>query len=214
MLSVVIRRVSRTKYTRARWVSASGTDAALARHAAELSRRRFLDPALRIDLVELDGHPLADALLLHRDAVELVGDRHRALGVRDHDELALLEELLHDQVEAAVVGLVQRRVDLVEDAERAGLALEDAHQQRDAGHRLLAAGELADRRGLLARRVGHDLDAGLEDVDLLLLRENHLPVGPRLRLSALVLDLRLQVNVRLPTPEQLAEHALEMLADG
>ena len=49
-----------------------------------------------------------------------------------------------------------------------GLLLKIAHQQRDAGHRLLAAGELADRDRLLARRAGDDLDAGVEDVDLLL----------------------------------------------
>src|SRR3954470_17760935 len=103
------------------------------RRARASRRGLFADAAFGVDLVKLHRDALADALLLHGDAVEDVGDLHRALVVRDDDELALVEELLDDQIEALVVRLIKRRVHLVEDAERAGLALEDAHQQRDAG---------------------------------------------------------------------------------
>src|SRR5688500_13584449 len=76
------------------------------------SRGRLADVALRIDLVELDGDALGDALFLHGDAVEDVGDLHGALVVGDDDELRGVEEFLDDEAEALVVGLVQRRVHL------------------------------------------------------------------------------------------------------
>src|SRR5687767_5395233 len=50
------------------------------------------DAALRIDLIEADGDALGDALFLHGDAVEDVGDLHGALRVGDDDELGLVEE--------------------------------------------------------------------------------------------------------------------------
>ena len=66
--------------------------------------------------------------------------------------------------EAAHVGLVERSVDFVEDAERCGLELEDADQQRECGEGLFAAGEQQDVLQLLAGRRGHDVDAALVGV--------------------------------------------------
>ena len=80
-------------------------------------------------MFELYADLFADALRLHRDAVEHVRDAHRALGVRDDDKLRIGLELLHDQVETLVVGLVQGGVHFVEEAERRGLAAEDRKQQ-------------------------------------------------------------------------------------
>ena len=68
--------------------------------------------------------------------------------------------------EPSDVGIVERRVDLVEQAERAGLVLEEREHQRDRGQRLLAAGEQLDALQALARRLRDDLDAALDRVVL------------------------------------------------
>ena len=83
--------------------------------------------ALR-SLAQLDADQGRDAGALHGDAVEHVGDLHRALAVRDHDELRVVGHRADRLGEAADVGLVERRVDLVEQAERARLVLEDARR--------------------------------------------------------------------------------------
>ena len=62
------------------------------------------------------------------------------------------------------VGVVERRVDLVEQAERRRVQLEDREHQRDRGQRLLAARQQVDRAVLLARRLRHHLHAGIEDL--------------------------------------------------
>ena len=59
--------------------------------------------------------------------------------MRDDDELRQVEEVAQDRGEAADVGLVQRGIHLVEQAERAGLAPKDRQQQRHRRQRLLAA---------------------------------------------------------------------------
>ena len=52
--------------------------------------------------------------------------------------------LLHQVAEALGVGVVQRRVHLVEQAERRRVELEQREHERDRGERLLAAGEQVD----------------------------------------------------------------------
>ena len=66
--------------------------------------------------------------------------------------------------EPADVGLVERRVDLVQHAERGRPDLEHREQQRDGGQRPLAAGEHGQRLRLLARRSRGDLDPGRREV--------------------------------------------------
>src|SRR5690606_27723640 len=105
------------------------------------------------------------------------------------------------------VGLIERGIHLVEDTEAAWLALEDRQQERDGRQRLLAAGELTDGAWLLARRLGDDLDAALQPVDL---------VGDDL-LAVDFLDEAHQADFSAPAAEQLAEHAAgtgEVLLDG
>jgi hypothetical protein len=57
--------------------------------------------------------------------------------------------------------IVERRVDLVEDADRRGVGAEDGENQ-ERGQGLLAAGEQRQRLRLLARRLGDKLEAGFE----------------------------------------------------
>src|SRR5450759_5486233 len=68
--------------------------------------------------VEPHADELRDPRRLLRDAVEGLRDSHRPLVVRDEDELRLLGQLHEERREAVDVRLVERGVDLVEDAER------------------------------------------------------------------------------------------------
>ena len=88
--------------------------------------------------------------------------------------------------EAPHVRLVERRVDLVEHAERHRADLEHRQQQGDRGERALAAREHRERLALLAGRARRDLDAGRREV---------------VRLG--------QRQLRLPSPEQLLEATRE-----
>src|ERR671913_2163585 len=68
------------------------------------------------------AEPLADdgrdAVTAHGDAVERVANLHGALLVGDHEQLGAFAQLLVDLQEPAEVGVVERRLDLVEDVER------------------------------------------------------------------------------------------------
>ena len=104
---------------------------------------------------------LADAVAAHRDAVEHVGGLHRALLVRDHDELGAVGVATQQLHEAGDVRVVERGLDLVEEVEGARLREEEREQERDRTERLLAAGEQRQPRDPLARRPQLDLDPGL-----------------------------------------------------
>jgi len=84
--------------------------------------------------------------------------------VRDDHELRLVAEAPEHVEEAVDVGIVERRVDLVEQAERRRLDEVDREQQRDRGERALAARHERDALQELAARLGHDLDLGLHRV--------------------------------------------------
>src|SRR5256885_1212226 len=111
-------------------------------------------------LRELDAHRLGNSRLLHGHAVERVGAFHGALVVGDDDELRGLAHLADHLVVAADVGIVERRVHLVEEAEGRRLDEEDGEDEGYGGERLLAAGEQVDAGELLSGRLGDDLHAG------------------------------------------------------
>ncbi len=100
--------------------------------------------------------------------------------------------------EAIEVEIVERRLDLVEDVEGARAREEHREQERQRGHRLLAAGEQRQALGRLAR--GRDLD--LHARQLLLLRapatrpRSPPPRPPRSRRVALALRQRLAAEHR------------------
>src|SRR5450759_5803432 len=76
-------------------------------------------------LIELNGDQLRDAGLLHRHAVEPVRDLHRLPVVGNEDELRVFLHALEHLHETPDVRIVQRRVDTVEQAERARAVFED-----------------------------------------------------------------------------------------
>ena len=122
------------------------------------------DVSVFTHVFEADRDVFRHSGLFHGDAVKRVGPGHRLFRMGDDDKLRKREELAEDLNEAADVGFVQRGIDFVEDAERAGLAAEDCQQERDAGERFFAAREERDAASFLAGGTGHDVDAAFEDV--------------------------------------------------
>ena len=66
--------------------------------------------------------------------------------------------------EALDIRVVQRRIDLVEHADRGGVAAEHGEDERERGERLLAAREQRERGELLAGRLRVDLEPGHQRV--------------------------------------------------
>ena len=92
-------------------------------------------------LAEADADELRHAGFLHGDAVESLGGFHGALVVGDDDELSFERHFLNQAGEADGVGLVEGRIDFVEDAEGAGLVFKDGHQEGHGRERFFSAGE-------------------------------------------------------------------------
>ena len=118
--------------------------------------------------------------------------------VGDDDEVAFIKKRYKRVAESLDVRVVQRRIHLVEHAERRRLGLEDRHEQRHRRERLFPAGELADDARLLPRRLGLDLKTRFEPI--------RVPVF-----------IGQKDDVGAAASEQLAEHAIrpgEMLAHG
>ena len=82
----------------------------------------------------------------------------------DDDELRALRIFLQVVGVVADVGVVQRGLDLVEDAEGRGLELQRRKEDGDGGQRAPAAGEQRQQLQLLARGLGVDLDASVQRI--------------------------------------------------
>ena len=143
--------------------------------------------------LQIDGYELGDAALGHGDAVEAVHARHgdRIVGDDDEARVGRARHLVEQIAEALDVVVVERRVDLVEHADRRRVGEEDREDQRERRERLLAAGEQRQRHRFLARRLGHDLKAGFERI--------------------FALD---QLQFGVAAAEQFRKQLLEVLVDG
>src|SRR5262245_29404114 len=155
-------------------------------------------------LVDVDGDDARDARLGHGHADELLGHLHRDLVVADEEELRLGGHALYEVAEAAGVGVVERRVDLVEQAERRRVELEQREHQRDGSERLLAAGQEVDARVALARGMRHDLHAGVEDL---------LAGHDELRLAAAEQHREERAEVAVDALEGLAQELARLAVD-
>lgn len=103
-----------------------------------------------VGFVEVDADDFGDAGFLHGDAEDDVGFAHGAFVVGDNDELGVFAHFVDEAGEAAYVGFVEGGVDFVEDAEGAGLELEDADEEGEGGEGLFAAGKQEDVLELFA----------------------------------------------------------------
>src|SRR5581483_10349829 len=137
---------------------------------------------------QLDRHELRDAGFGHRHAVEDVRGLHRELVVRDHDELGALAHAVDHRIETAEIRLVERRIDLVQHAERRRPEAEEGHEKADRREGLLAARQGLERAEALARGLDLHLDAAVEQA--LRVRE---------------------LEARAPAAEELPEELLELL---
>ena len=108
----------------------------------------------------------------------------------DDDKLSLIRQRPHIAGGTHHVGLVQRCLDLVHDAERGGMHFQDGKVQSNGHKGLLAAGKQRNGFQRLARRLGLDLDAAVQNV---------------LRV--------LQLQLGLTAAEQLHKGLLEALAE-
>src|SRR5438876_8976814 len=114
--------------------------------------------------VDVDRHHARDAGFRHGDPDQLLGELHRDLVVADEEELGLRRHASHQLAEPYGVRVVERRIDLVQQAEGRGIELEEREHQRDGREGLLPAREQMDAGIALARRLRHDLYAGIEDL--------------------------------------------------
>src|SRR5713226_3544443 len=143
--------------------------------------------------------------LLHRDAVDGVRGLHSPGVMRDDDELRQVFELGEQMHVAAHIGIVQRRIDFVQQTERARLREEDGKQERDRHEGPLAGGEQMDPLGPLAAGRGVDLDLALER--LVLVRE------PYVTLASPEQRLKDGAEVLAHLAERLEEQGLRRLVD-
>src|SRR5512141_1152885 len=154
----------------------------------------------RGSVVQFDGDGAGDPVLFHRDPVQDVGQLHRPLVVRDEEVLVPVRHLAHQGVEPVDIGVVQRRIDLVEQAEGRRLDEEDGEDEADGGERLLPAGEAAERKRFLAGRLDEDPDARLEEIFLVDQAQRGTPTleQPGEHLAELRVDLLERLREPLP----------------
>ena len=133
---------------------------------AELIRRNSTRQQETSPPVEIDRDELRDAALGHGDAEEPVHPRHGDRIVGDDDEAGVgrAAHLVQQVAEALDIVVVERRVDLVQHADRRRVGEEHREDQRQRGQRLLAARQQRQRLRLLAGRLGDDFEAGLQRI--------------------------------------------------
>ena len=135
---------------------------------------------------------------VHADAVHGVSLVHRRAVVGDDNELYPSSEHSQQIREALNVGFVQRRVDLIEHAERRRVDLQQAEQQRDDGERAFTTAQRQQPLQLLARRPGHDVDAAPQQI--VGLGEHQARFASAEELGKTLLERRLDGRERLPEP--------------
>ena len=86
------------------------------------------------------------------------------MGDGDEAGVGALAHLVEEIAEALDIIVVERRVDLVEHADRRGVGEEDGEDQRERGQRLLAAREQRQRLRFLAGRLGDKFEPGFERI--------------------------------------------------
>src|SRR6185503_6271409 len=94
--------------------------------------------------VQIDRDQGREARLLHGDAVEDVSRFHGLAVVSDDQELGLAGQFPENTEETVDVRVVEGRVDLVQDAERARPEVEDREEQGQPREGPLTAGHQGD----------------------------------------------------------------------
>ncbi len=124
--------------------------------------------SIRHRLVESHRDKLRNPLFLHRDAVKGVRRFHGSLVVRYNDKLSVVGEFPEDAGEPVDVAVIERRIDLVENAKGTRFHKIDGKEQCDSGERFLSSRQQVNRRRTFPPRFRHDLDAGFQRIDPIL----------------------------------------------
>src|ERR1041385_8969772 len=88
--------------------------------------------------VQPHRHDLRNAGFFHGNAIKNRCGLHCSLAMGNDDELRGGAHIAHHLSEAVDIGLVERRLDFVEDAERARLVAKESDEQRQGSERLFA----------------------------------------------------------------------------
>ena len=98
-----------------------------------------------LGLFEIDADELAHAAFGHGYAKQPVHPRHgdRIMGDGNKARLGLAAHIVEQIAEAFDIGIVKRRIDFVENANRRRIGKKDREDQRHRGKRLFAAGQTA-----------------------------------------------------------------------
>ena len=117
-------------------------------------------------MLQVQFEQFGDAVLLHGDTIQHVGGLHGAPAVSDDDELRLIAHPAQVLGKPAHVGVIQRGLDLVQNAERSRVDGQNRKVAADGHQRLLAARESFQVLDDLARRCHPDANAAGEDIAL------------------------------------------------
>src|SRR5690554_1060751 len=114
--------------------------------------------------INVDRDDPRNTLFLHGNANKLLGHLHGNFIVRNEKKLRLLAHAADQVCISFRVGVIQWRVDLVEQAKWRGVQLEQRKHQRRGGQRLFAPGQQVDSAVALAGRLSHDLHTRIQDL--------------------------------------------------
>ena len=90
-------------------------------------------------MLQVQFEQFGDTVLLHGDTIQHVGGLHGAPAVGDDDELRLIAHPAQVLGKPAHVGVIQRGLDLVQNAERSRVDGQNRKVDADGHQRLLAA---------------------------------------------------------------------------
>src|SRR5690242_15795921 len=110
-------------------------------------------------LLPIYRNKLRHARLLHGHAIEDRSLLHGAPVVCDHAELGLCAHLAYHLSETPDVGLIKRRIDFIQNAERTWLVAEYGNQQGQRCESLFATGKQQNILQALPRRLRSDVDS-------------------------------------------------------
>ena len=85
---------------------------------------------IRTDIIQIQPQNLRHAVLLHGDAVQNIGGFHCAAAVGDDDELGMVGHAAQVLCVPRDVDVVQCGLDLIQEAERRGVDVEDGKIDR------------------------------------------------------------------------------------
>gem|GEM_PF-5263942 len=111
--------------------------------------------------IELHRNNLRNALLFHRHSIDRLSGSNRTLVMRNNDELRVFRELFEQRGKTTNIRFIERRIQFVEQTERARFHKIDSEEQTNRRHGTLTTRKQRHALKTSAWRLRHDLDAAL-----------------------------------------------------